>query len=150
MVTDGDHVRQETRELREKHGWSQQQLADRIGTARVTITMYEAGEREPDFDTLTSIAQALGVTTDYLLGRSDDPHPPAAAQAEEEEPWPEGISVLRRASSKLTPERKRLIISLIKTVLEEEEREEKQGETGGTTKGGQGQPGPKGGPRGPA
>ncbi|HHY95901.1 MAG TPA: helix-turn-helix transcriptional regulator, partial [Firmicutes bacterium] len=39
------------RELREKHGWSQQQLADRIGTARVTITMYEAGEREPDFDT---------------------------------------------------------------------------------------------------
>ncbi|HHY94041.1 MAG TPA: hypothetical protein GX513_03365 [Firmicutes bacterium] len=97
---------------------------------------------------MTSLAQALGVTTDYLLGRSDDPHPPAAAQAEEEEPWPEGISVLRRASSKLTPEKKRFLIRLIEATLAEEEEEEAQRERGaGATEAdrGKGKPSPKGG-----
>lgn len=139
------------RQAREERGWSQQQLADRVGIARVTITMYEAGEREPDFETLTKLAQALGVTTDYLLGRTDNPHPPAAVPVQEE-PWPEGVQVLRRASTKLTPEKKRLLIRLIEATLAEEEEEEKhrERETGGQANHGKGQPGPKGRPGGPA
>ena len=33
---------------------------------------YEAGEREPDASTLVRMADFYDVTTDYLLGRSDE------------------------------------------------------------------------------
>jgi transcriptional regulator with XRE-family HTH domain len=37
--------------------------------------MYEIGEREPDFDTVTRLATFLNTSVDYLLGRTDDPRP---------------------------------------------------------------------------
>ena len=38
-----------------------------------SIAHFEAGSRKPSFDTLRRLATALEVTTDYLLGRVDDP-----------------------------------------------------------------------------
>lgn len=35
---------------------------------------YEGGGRRPDYETLVSIADYLDVTTDYLLGRTDEPN----------------------------------------------------------------------------
>lgn len=136
------------RKLREERGLSQQQLAERVNMARVTITMYEAGEREPDFETLAKLAQVLGASTDYLLGRTDNPYPPAGAPAEEE-PWPEGVQVLRRASSKLTPEKKRFLIRLIEATLAEEEEAERERGTGGEANHDKGKPRKKAGPGGP-
>jgi transcriptional regulator with XRE-family HTH domain len=43
-----------------------------------SIAHFESGSRKPSFDTLRRLANALEVTTDYLLGRVDDP---ALAQA---------------------------------------------------------------------
>lgn len=34
---------------------------------------YEGGQRRPDYETLVAIADYLEVTTDYLLGRTDEP-----------------------------------------------------------------------------
>lgn len=48
-------------------------MADKIGVARVTYTAYENGTKMPPFDTINKIAELFGVTTDYLMGRSDDP-----------------------------------------------------------------------------
>jgi transcriptional regulator with XRE-family HTH domain len=38
-----------------------------------SIAHFETGSRKPSFDTLKKLANALEVTTDYLLGRVDDP-----------------------------------------------------------------------------
>jgi len=38
-----------------------------------SIAHFESGPRKPSFDTLRRLANALEVTTDYLLGRVDDP-----------------------------------------------------------------------------
>ncbi len=38
-----------------------------------SIAHFETGSRKPSFDTLRRLANALDVTTDYLLGRSDNP-----------------------------------------------------------------------------
>jgi transcriptional regulator with XRE-family HTH domain len=38
-----------------------------------SIAHFEAGSRKPSFDTLRRLANALEVTTDYLLGRVDEP-----------------------------------------------------------------------------
>ena len=58
------------RDLRE---WSQTDLADRAQLPPSSIAHFEAGSRKPSFDNLRRIANALEVSTDYLLGRVDDP-----------------------------------------------------------------------------
>lgn len=53
--------------------WSQSDLAERAGLPPSSIAHFESGSRKPSFDTLRRIANALEVTTDYLLGRVNDP-----------------------------------------------------------------------------
>ena len=53
--------------------WTQAELAARAGLPPTSIAHFEAGSRKPSFDNLRRLATALEVTTDYLLGRSDDP-----------------------------------------------------------------------------
>lgn len=60
-------------ELRKERNLYQVDVAKKIGVARATYGAYEQGNRQPDFDTLEKIANLYGVTTDYLLGRSDNP-----------------------------------------------------------------------------
>lgn len=45
------------------------QLAAKVGVTEAAISHYETGRREPDPDMLGRIANALGVSVDYLLGR---------------------------------------------------------------------------------
>lgn len=58
---------------RELRKWSQSELANRAGMPPSSIAHFESGSRKPSFDTLRRLANALEVTTDYLLGRVDDP-----------------------------------------------------------------------------
>ena len=53
--------------LRAEKGWSQAELARRIGVSTSAVGMYEQGRREPSLGLLVRLAQELGVTTDYLL-----------------------------------------------------------------------------------
>lgn len=59
------------RELRKSRKITQEKLAEKLGLARSTITMYETGGSEPDLETLKSIASFFDVSIDYLTGRSD-------------------------------------------------------------------------------
>lgn len=47
--------------LRKLDNITQQQLADAIGVAKSTISMYENGQREPDFETLEALADYFNV-----------------------------------------------------------------------------------------
>lgn len=53
--------------LREQRGWSKTYVAKKLGLNLSTYANYEYGNREPDIKTLTQIANAYGVSTDYLL-----------------------------------------------------------------------------------
>lgn len=57
--------------LREKHGLSQAELADKIGISRGSISFYENNSRVPDIDVLGLLCDFFSVSSDYLLGRSD-------------------------------------------------------------------------------
>ena len=50
---------------------SQRTLSEEFGVTKQTISLWETGQREPDFDTLVKIAKYFNVTTDYLLGIED-------------------------------------------------------------------------------
>lgn len=57
------------RELRLNKNLSQAELAKKLGVSKSRISMYELGEREPDFYTLELIADFFNVDMDYLLGK---------------------------------------------------------------------------------
>lgn len=60
------------KELREKKGLSQLQLAMKLGLNQNTISRYESGQREADYQTLIMLADFFDVSIDYLIGRTDD------------------------------------------------------------------------------
>ena len=51
---------------------SQQEVADKIGISRVSLGYYESGDRKPDIEVLSKLSNYFNVTTDYLLGLSDN------------------------------------------------------------------------------
>ena len=59
--------------LREARGWSQKELASRIGLNRSVMNRIELGDRPLRDTELINISSVLGVTTDYLLGKSENP-----------------------------------------------------------------------------
>lgn len=54
-------------EIRSRRGLTQEQLAERIDVAQATVQRWEAGKREPGFEQLHALANALGVTAGELL-----------------------------------------------------------------------------------
>ena len=66
------------RKLRKERNLTQEQLASLIGVKNSVISFYEVGERLPSPDVLRKLALALHVSTDYLLGRTDDSTPPGS------------------------------------------------------------------------
>jgi transcriptional regulator with XRE-family HTH domain len=60
------------RRAREAKDLSQTGLAERCGLQPSAISHFETGRRLPSFDNLKRLADALSVTMDYLLGRSDE------------------------------------------------------------------------------
>ncbi len=78
------------RELREKTGMDRQAFADSIGQYKATYSAWENGNL-PGSDAFPRLAKALGVSTDYLYGLTDDPNPrhaPAQWQPLDEAHWP--------------------------------------------------------------
>ncbi len=59
------------KELRKEHNMTQEQLAKKINKTRSTIAGYETERKEPDFDTLVTLASIFNISTDYLLGLTD-------------------------------------------------------------------------------
>lgn len=57
--------------VREEKGLSQTELAAKTGLQPSAVSHFESGRRSPSFDNLRRLADALNVTIDYLLGRSN-------------------------------------------------------------------------------
>ena len=58
---------QQLKKYRLKHGFTQEQLADAMGIAKSTISMYERGQREPDFETIEAFADIFNVNMATLV-----------------------------------------------------------------------------------
>ena len=53
--------------LRKQKGWSQKQLADKVGIRYQQLNKYEGGFNVPSLDKLVALSEALLSTVDYLL-----------------------------------------------------------------------------------
>jgi transcriptional regulator with XRE-family HTH domain len=61
------------RDLRDKRGMLQDELAELLGKKRSNIAGYEADRISPPIEIISKIADIFHVSVDYLLGRSE-PH----------------------------------------------------------------------------
>ncbi len=59
--------------LREKRGWTQRELANRVNLNVSVMNRIESNERPVKDSELLNLANVLEVSTDYLLGRIDTP-----------------------------------------------------------------------------
>lgn len=60
-------------EYRKAHGYSQEELAAKIGVSRQAISKWERSESSPDTDNLIALAQLYGVSLDTLLMGEEEP-----------------------------------------------------------------------------
>lgn len=76
-----DRFAQRLKTLRKERGITQQQLADGVGISKGGLSYYENAGRTPDISILERFADYFGVTTDYLLGRTNAQTQKAKLQA---------------------------------------------------------------------
>lgn len=67
----GDRLRQ----IREALDYTQEYLAELLDLGVLQIYRYENGKNEPSGELVAKMSQLLGVSSDYLLGLTDDPTP---------------------------------------------------------------------------
>ena len=63
------------KKIREKKGVTQVRLSIAAEVSQETISAYESGKSYPSVETLIKIADFLGTSTDYLIGRINDDMP---------------------------------------------------------------------------
>ena len=54
-------------ENRKKNGWSQEELADKLGVSRQSVSKWEGAQAVPDMKKIVMMSELFGVSTDYLL-----------------------------------------------------------------------------------
>lgn len=91
--------------LRKQHGYTQQQLADLIGTHMSQLKRYEAGTSQPTLEVLRKLAIALSVSADLLLFDKDERGPDDAFRLQFE------------AVTKLDPDEKDALRRVIDSML---------------------------------
>lgn len=101
------------KELRKDKGLTMKQFGEQIGMAESTISLYEAGKRQPDIETLNKIANYFNVTTDYLLGRTDDRN----SRIIEDEPII--IRRLRKGTDKMDEKQQEKMMNILKASFED-------------------------------
>ena len=54
-------------EERKKNGWSQEELAEKLGVSRQSVSKWESAQSVPDLNRILNMSKIFGVSTDYLL-----------------------------------------------------------------------------------
>ena len=71
--------------LRKKYGYSQEELADKLGLSRQAVSKWERAEASPDTDNLICLAKLYGVSLDELLSTDDSVETIVKEQVKKEE-----------------------------------------------------------------
>ena len=61
------------KEARQMHKLTIAEAADRLGVSSAALSTWESEKKSPTLDNLIGMAEFYGVTTDYLLGRANEP-----------------------------------------------------------------------------
>lgn len=80
--------------LRKKKGWSQEELAEKLGISRQSVSKWESGASIPDIDKIIMLSRIFQVSTDYLLKEEMEEEEHTAQETEAaQEPVKRSVSV---------------------------------------------------------
>ena len=107
------------KELRESKGLSQQKFANMMNISQGTVGNWESGIREPNFETISKIANFFDVSVDYILGRVDEKqNKPGETELED------NLIIYQRngktVRKKMSKEQMNLLASMIDAIPEED------------------------------
>jgi transcriptional regulator with XRE-family HTH domain len=95
--------------LRKEKGFTQPQLAEKIGVHVAQVRRYEAGTSQPTLDVIRNMAVALGVSADELLFAKDERGPDDALKLQFE------------AVSRFDPESKKVVQQVLDSMILQQE-----------------------------
>ena len=72
--------------LRKKAGWSQEDLAEKLGVTRQSVSKWEGAQSVPDMDKVVMMSRLFGDSTDFLLKDELEEEAPCAAAQEDDTP----------------------------------------------------------------
>ncbi len=72
--------------LRKKAGWSQEDLAEKLGVTRQSVSKWEGAQSVPDMDKVVMMSRLFGISTDFLLKDELEEEAPCAAAQEDDTP----------------------------------------------------------------
>ena len=72
-------------ELRKRNGWSQEELAEKLGVSRQSISKWESAQSTPDMNRILKMSELFDVSTDYLLKDTIESLPADQTSAEQKE-----------------------------------------------------------------
>jgi|SRR5580658_4726760 transcriptional regulator with XRE-family HTH domain len=96
-------------ELRKEKGFTQQQLAERVGVHVQQLKRYEAGISQPTLDVIRNLAMTLGVFSDQLLFGKDERGPD------------ESLKLQFEAVSRFDPESKKVVQQVLDSMILQQE-----------------------------
>lgn len=105
------------KKLRTSKRLTQEELGKIVHVSKVSISGYERGERSPDRETLTDLADYFEVSTDYLLARTDNKQPLEQKKTVTVESALD--SIMTSDGKKLSEDDKRVAADIIKRLLED-------------------------------
>ena len=91
------------RTLRLSHNMTQADLAKSLNQSQSSITMYETGRREPDFETLEALADIFNVPIIYFVNDGKIVTVYADDYPEAKNPEDDNLRLLIRGLNKLSP-----------------------------------------------
>lgn len=113
---------------RERKGWTQTYVCKKLNIPNSTLSGYERDYRSPDPELLTRLAELYEVTTDYLLGRTDNPKGNVNDEIDNDIlDLQKAIEMIEKGKArfrgrKLTMEQRGYLIGLLRVVLEREKQ----------------------------
>lgn len=106
-------IGQRIKTMRLSRGMTQADLAKAIGQSQASITMYETGKREPDFETLESLADVFNVPLISFV----DGDGTVSVSHSDGKPQNDDLRLLVQDLSKLTPEQQKQARSLFRAAF---------------------------------
>lgn len=108
------------RELRKENGMSQQQLADKMFVNQTAVSQWERGATMPEPQAILRLAELFGVSTDYLLGRTDKKEPPVEDERPNADVRAAQLRLADDLYDRLTPENRAKADSYLAYLLAEQ------------------------------
>lgn len=97
------------RAIRERNGWTLDDMAKKLSTTKQALSRYERGERTPKITVAAKFAEILGVPLEELIGyeyHDGDPHP-------YQEPLTVEARILAKGIDKMQPEQRDAILTMM-------------------------------------